>query len=42
MADKSGRLACKDVIEYVLEHRVTDDLVKRIEVIEHRLAEKQN
>jgi len=33
------RLACKDVIDYILEHKAIEDLVKRIEAIEQRLNE---
>jgi molecular chaperone DnaK (HSP70) len=39
--DRLKRLACKDVIEYILKHREIEDLVNRIEAIEQRLAEKQ-
>jgi DNA polymerase elongation subunit (family B) len=31
------RLACKDIIEYILEHKTVEDLTKRIETIEQRL-----
>ena len=40
--DRLKRLACKDVIEYILKHREIEDLVKRIEAIEQRLAAKSN
>jgi hypothetical protein len=32
------RLACKDVIEYILEHKAIDDLAKRIDAIEQKLS----
>jgi transposase len=35
--DRLKRLACKDVIEYILEHKAIDDLENRIEAIEQRL-----
>ncbi|MGD1043505.1 MAG: hypothetical protein ABR913_10680 [Sedimentisphaerales bacterium] len=35
--DRLKRLACKDVIEYILEHKTVEDLTKRIETIEQRL-----
>jgi hypothetical protein len=38
--DRLKRLACKDVIEYILRHKEIEDLEKRIEAIEQRLAEK--
>jgi hypothetical protein len=31
------RLACKDVIEYILEHKTIEDFEKRIEAIEQKL-----
>jgi hypothetical protein len=37
--DLLKRLACKDVIEYILEHKVTEGLVKRIDAIEQKLSE---
>jgi hypothetical protein len=33
--------ACKDVIEYILEHKSIDDLSIRLDVIEQRLADEQ-
>jgi hypothetical protein len=36
--DRLKRLACKDIIEYVLEHKAVEDLVKRIEAIEQKLS----
>jgi molecular chaperone DnaK (HSP70) len=36
------RLACKDVIEYILKHREIEDLDKRLTAIEQRLSEKTN
>jgi hypothetical protein len=38
----SGQPACKDVIEYILEHKTVEDLEKRIEAIEQRLTDKRN
>jgi phage terminase small subunit len=38
--DRLKRLACKDVIEYVLKHREIEELEKRIEAIEQRLGQK--
>ena len=35
--DRLKRLACKDVIAYILEHKTVEDLTKRIETIEQRL-----
>jgi len=35
--DRLKRLACKDVIEYILEHKAIEDLAKRIETIEQKL-----
>jgi len=35
--DRLKRLACKDVIEYIIEHKAIEDLAKRIEAIEQRL-----
>jgi len=40
--DRLKRWACKDVIEYVLEHKAIDDLVKRIDAIEQQLADDRN
>ena len=39
--DRLKRLACKDVIEYILEHKTIDDLSIRLDAIEQKLAEKQ-
>ena len=39
--ERLKRLACKDVIGYILEHKAVEDLVKRIEAIEQRLDERQ-
>jgi len=36
--DRLKRLACKDVIEYILKHKEIDDLTKRIETIEQKLS----
>ena len=35
--DRLKRLACKDVIEYILEHKTVEDLENRIEAIEQKL-----
>lgn len=35
--DRLKRLACKDIIEYVLEHKTIEDLTKRIDAIEQKL-----
>jgi len=40
--DRLKRLACKDVTEHILEHKTIEDLSKRIETIEQRLAAKSN
>ena len=40
--DRLKRLACKDVIEYILKQWEIEDLEKRIDTIERRLAEKQH
>jgi hypothetical protein len=40
--DRLKRLACKDVIEYILDHKANESMVRRIEAIEQRLAEKRN
>jgi phage terminase small subunit len=37
--ERLRRLACKDVIEYILKHKETEDLEKRITAIEQRLNE---
>jgi hypothetical protein len=39
--DRLKRLACKDVIEYILEHKAVEDLESRIEAIEQRLSDKR-
>jgi len=36
--DRLKRLACKDVIEYILEHKAIDDLSKRIDAVEQKLS----
>ena len=36
--DRLKRLACKDVIEYILEHKTIEDLTKRIDAIEQKLS----
>jgi uncharacterized membrane protein YheB (UPF0754 family) len=36
--DRLKRLACKDVIEYILEHKSVEDLENRIEAIEQKLS----
>jgi Mg2+ and Co2+ transporter CorA len=36
--DRLKRLACKDVIEYIREHKTVDDLSKRIDAIEQKLS----
>ncbi|MGD0572334.1 MAG: phBC6A51 family helix-turn-helix protein [Sedimentisphaerales bacterium] len=36
--ERLRRLACKDVIEYILEHKTVEDLTKRIEAIEQKLS----
>ena len=36
--DRLKRLACKDVIEYILEHKAIDDLSKRLDAIEQKLS----
>ncbi|MFA5252211.1 MAG: phBC6A51 family helix-turn-helix protein [Phycisphaerae bacterium] len=38
--DRLKRLACKDVIEYILEHKTIDDLDKRLAAIEQRLDQR--
>ena len=35
--ERLKRLACKDVIEYILKHKEIEDLENRIEAIEQRL-----
>jgi phage terminase small subunit len=40
--DRLKRLACKDVIEYILEHKAIDDLVRRIDAIEQKLSQRYN
>jgi hypothetical protein len=35
--DRLKRLACKDIIEYVLEHKTIEDLENRIEAIKQKL-----
>lgn len=40
--DRLKRLACKDVIQYILEHKTIEDLTTRIEAIEQRLANRPN
>jgi hypothetical protein len=37
--DRLRRWVCKDIIDYILEHKAIEDLVKRIEAIEQRLNE---
>ncbi len=36
--ERLKRLACKDVIEYILEHKTVEDLTNRIAAIEQRLG----
>ncbi len=36
--DRLKRLACKDVIEYILKHKEIEDLENRIAAIEQRLS----
>ena len=36
--DRLKRLACKDVIEYILEHKEAEDHEKRITAIEQKLS----
>jgi hypothetical protein len=38
--ERLKRLACKDVIEYILEHKAVEDLDKRLAEIEKLLAER--
>jgi hypothetical protein len=40
--DRLKRLACKDVIEYIIRHKEFEDLEKRIEAIEHQLTNSRN
>ena len=39
--DRLKRLACKDVIEYIIRHKEIEDLDKRLTVIEQRLLEQK-
>jgi hypothetical protein len=36
--DRLKRLACKDIIEYILEHKAIEDLDKRLAAIEQKLS----
>ena len=38
--DRLRRLVCKDVIEYIIKHKESEDLEKRIAAIEQRLSEQ--
>ena len=38
--ERLKRLACKDIIEYILEHRENEDLDKRLTEVEKLLAER--
>ena len=40
--DRLKRLACKDVIEYILEHKAIEDLENRIEAIEQKLLNQNS
>ncbi len=35
------RMACKDIIEYIIEHKVVEDIDKRLAAIEQRLSEQK-
>jgi hypothetical protein len=39
--DRLRRLACKDVIEYIIKHKEIEDLDKRPTAIEQRLSEQK-
>jgi hypothetical protein len=38
--DRLKRLVCKDVIEYILEHKAVEDVDKRLAAIEQRLNQQ--
>ena len=40
--DRLKRLACKDVIEYILKHKEIEGIEKRLTAIEQRLADNRN
>ncbi len=39
--DRLKRMACKDVIEYIIKHKENEDLDKRLTAIEQRLSEQK-
>ena len=39
--DRLKRMACKDVIEYIIKHKETEDLDERLTAIEQRLSEQK-
>lgn len=39
--DRLKRMACKDVIEYIIKHKENEDLDKRLAAIEQRLSEQK-
>ena len=39
--DRLKRMACKDVIEYIIKHKENEDLDKRLTAIEQQLSEQK-
>ena len=39
--DRLKRMACKDVIEYIIKHKENEDLDERLTAIEQRLSEQK-
>jgi hypothetical protein len=39
--DRLKRLACNDIIEYILKHKEVEDLERRITAIEEKLNERR-
>ena len=39
--DRLKRMACKDVIEYIIKHKENEDIDERLTAIEQRLAEQK-
>jgi len=39
--DRLKRMACKDIIEYVLKHKEIEDIDERLTAIEQRLSEQK-